>query len=895
MNLKSRLFKKPWQHKDPDNRASAVRESDDPELKTALPELAQHDESAVVRLAALERLNTEPFWLDARLRESDPAIVSAADQFLLRAVTRTEGGPLAETRLEWFAGIDTPDHVRKLATSAKDTALRGAALAKIQAQGFLGDCYVSEPDPELAASILERIDQHSTLERLAQRLKKTSKQRAKAVADRLNTLRAADGSLDPDQIAADELVARIEDLARGKGKENRATALQSLQQEWQKLTRPPASLARRFEGAVTIIEAGMNRPAPLPKTPDDESAEDDSQPNATPALAEAAESIRQTLRQARRSLKPQELLGNWDRAWNSLGSPGPADQALKEDMLPILRELQAQMQQKTQSAETSKPAEPARPVRDFDAELDAIATTLEEGNIARANEAIRSARSEIDRLPNRERPKAATGRLHRMEGRLKEMRDYQHWSHNKHRDELIEQIEQLAESGQHPDAISATLKQAREEWQRLETLEILPGDRKQHAAPPGQWRRFQAACKTAFETAKPYFEKRQELQDETLEQLDAFIDQGMELAEQEEADPRKLTPVMRKARQAIRRLDDLPPRTRGKAAGRLRGLMDAISARLDSAFEKVELNKRRLITEARALAHEKDLKVAIDKAKALQAEWQKAGSGRRKIEQKLWDEFRQPIDPLFDQLKGERDEQKQADKEAVAAMEVLCEQAEALAKLDDSELEDAQGRMQGLTSEWLAQNQRPGRLVQRFDKAQARFSERIEQLHERARQQAEQALASRAAQIQQLWEKRLAGEPIAVDSAGAGDSRPESELEQKLVAVTDRIADPESSVDALTETTEQNAELARQVVVEMEFLAGMDSPADDQKRRMDYQVKRLASRLGDRSQQPDLATELASLQHRWLTSLPHPPKIHSELAKRFEKCQTVVQKMTGHS
>ena len=226
-------------------------------------------------------------------------------------------------------------------------------------------------------------------------------------------------------------------------------------------------------------------------------------------------------------------------------------------------------------------------------------------------------------------------------------------------------------------------------------------------------------------------------------------------------------------------------------------------------------------------------------------------------------------------------------------MEVLCEQAEALAKLDDSELEDAQGRMQGLTSEWLAQNQRPGRLVQRFDKAQARFSERIEQLHERARQQAEQALASRAAQIQQLWEKRLAGEPIAVDSAGAGDSRPESELEQKLVAVTDRIADPESSVDALTETTEQNAELARQVVVEMEFLAGMDSPADDQKRRMDYQVKRLASRLGDRSQQPDLATELASLQHRWLTSLPHPPKIHSELAKRFEKCQTVVQKNDG--
>ncbi len=888
MNIKSRLFKKPWQHKDPDTRASAVRESDDPELKPILPEMAQHDESAVVRLAALERINTEPFWLDARLRESDAAIVSAADRFLLRAVTRSEGGPLEKARIEWFARIETPDQIRKLATAAKDVALRRAALEKIRSQGFLGDCYVTEPDTELAVSILERIDQHSTLERLAERLRKTSKQRARAAIDRLNALRAADGSLDPDQMAADELVARIENLARGKGSENRAATLSALKQEWAKLTHPPEPLARRFEGAVTIIEAGMNRPLPPPVDLNDEPVSDDSDRQASPALVEAAENIRQTLRQARRSLKPQELLGNWDRAWNAIGNPGPSEQALKHDMLPILRELQAQIQQKTQPSETAK--SPPQPTRDFVAELDTIAAALEEGDIAKADESIRAIRSEIDRLPVRARPKSATGRLHRLEGRLKEMRDYQHWSHNKHRDELIEQIEQLPDSGQHPDAISAALKQAREEWQRLENLEVLPGDRKQHAAPPGQWRRFQTACKNAFETAKPYFEKRQELQDQTLEQLNNFIDQGMALAEQDQADPGKLTPVMRKARQAIRRLDDLPPRSRGKAAARLRAMMDAVSSRLDSAFEKVELTKRRLITEARALAHEKDLKVAIDKAKALQAEWQKAGSGRRKIEQKLWDEFRQPIDPLFEQLKGQHDEQKQADQEAVAAMEALCEQAEALAQLSDEELEAAQGRMQGLTSDWLAESNRPGRLIRRFDQAQAQFSERIEQLKERERRHAERALADQAARIQQAWAKRLAGEAVDIEPP---DAQPQTELEQQLGSITARFADPDASMEELTASADRNAELARQVVVEMEFLAGMDSPPEDQKRRMDYQVKRLASRLGDRSQQPDLATELASLQHRWLTSLPHPPEDHNRLAKRFEKCQNVVRKMTG--
>ena len=44
-----------------------------------------------------------------------------------------------------------------------------------------------------------------------------------------------------------------------------------------------------------------------------------------------------------------------------------------------------------------------------------------------------------------------------MEGRLKEMRNWQHWSNNQLRDELITQIEALPASGQHPDAITAAL------------------------------------------------------------------------------------------------------------------------------------------------------------------------------------------------------------------------------------------------------------------------------------------------------------------------------------------------------------------------------------------------------------------------------------------------------
>jgi len=893
MNLKSRLFKKPWQHKDPNNRAAAVRESDDQELTDALPELAQHDPDPGVRLAALERLDTEPFWLDARLRESDQAIRAAADRQLSRRVCEHPGGQLLSTRLEWFAGIEEVELLRRLARSAQDPELRRSALDRIQSQGFLGDCYATEPDSEIAASLLARLTQTSTLERLHEKLRKSSKKKAQAVQARLTELSDASGESNADERKARALVDRAENLVRGKTGSERAEQLAEIKREWADIDNMPDTLLRRFQGACAIVEAGLNRPAPTVEDAP-EPDQDSLQAEPAAALVETAEQIRARLRQARKSLEPQELLGLWDRAWNQLPTAGPAEHNLKEEMLPILRELQAQINLSTRPQAPARKSPPEADAVDFDGLLDSVSKDLEEGHMASAQERIKQVRSKLKRHSGKGRPTAVTGRLQRLEGRLKEMRDYQHWSHNAQRDQLIDQVEALAGSGQHPDAISATLKTVRAEWQRLEKLELLPGDKRQHAAPAGQWRRFQGACKQAFETAKPFFEKRQEVQQESLELLGRFVESGLEAAEQEPADPARLTPIMRKARQAIRRLDELPPRERGAAAGSLRGLMDKISSRLDEAFEKVELSKRRLINEARALSHESDLKAAIDKAKSLQAEWQRLGSGRRKVDQALWREFREPIDPLFEKLDGERKQRQEVNREQVAELEDLCQQAEALAQLEEDELLEAGGRMQGLLDDWLVRSERPARLVQRFESAQQRFDQRRAEIQSKRRESEARALGELADRVQDLFEQRLSS-PESVQERPEWLDDPRLASLPALQSAAARVADPEQSQESLATLAQSNAEQARQVVVEIEFLAGMESPAEERQRRMDYQVKRLAARLAERSAQPDLASELSALIERWHGSLPHPVDEHPDLARRFEKCQTVLQKMTGQS
>src|SRR5699024_9947101 len=186
--------------------------------------------------------------------------------------------------------------------------------------------------------------------------------------------------------------------------------------------------------------------------------------------------------------------------------------------------------------------------------------------------------------------------------------------------------------------------------------------------------------------------------------------------------------------------DDLPPKSRGQAAARLRALMDALSGRLDQAFEAIEVRKRGLIREAQALEHEADLKTAIDKAKALQVRWRDAGSGRRRIEQQLWTEFRAPIDPLFEKLRGEQDEQRQQRQAEYAALEEMVTQAEALATADDSELDQARGRFRTVESEWEAAEQRPSRLAERFESARQQLEKRVHDHERAARRQASEQL-----------------------------------------------------------------------------------------------------------------------------------------------------------
>jgi hypothetical protein len=903
MGLKERLFGPAWESKDAEIRRQAVITERDPRLLSALPVIAHEDSDPGVRLAALQRMASESDWLKARLDGKDGSIHAAADHALVRRACESDAGDLLPKRLEWLGRLEASDTIRKLACSARDAGLRRAALQRVSAQGFLGDCLLTEPDPGIASEVLARIDQASTLKRIARDLRGRSKQRHHLLMQRLAELEGASGNHAARDEMALHLIQQAEQLARGEGKGNRAEALQKLVDEWAGLPEPDEGQRRRFDGAVAIVRSALRRaqePAANPSpTTQAEPAVEAPKPELE-ALVQRAQQLATRPASEKTGPEVNGLMSEFDKAWNALRRPTEADRAARTHFMALAGELQARQQAlqiaataPAPSHEESDATAPRPPAFDYSELEQALATVdqaLEAGDVSVAHQALGVARSIHDRLPKRQRRRDIDSQLTRMSARLKEMRDWQHWSNNKLRERLIERVGEIDAATLHPDAVTERLKELRERWKELEDQEALPGDKRKHAAPGGQWRRFQKACQEVFEQARPMLEKRSEVRKESLQELRDFLDDAERTCSRDDVDRDTLIRYQRASREALRNLSAIPPNKRGEMAGKLRQRMDAISALIDREFDAAESDKRRLVAEARKLAHEKDRAVAIDRAKALQAEWKRIGSGRRKTDQQLWQEFREPIDPLFEGLKQERERDRQVEHEHAEALRGLCDRADQLAKGDLQALEHAAGPIAGLEEEFGQHSRVPPALRKRFDQALQNWRKRLEQARREKKQDESAQIVALATSLQSAWVDRAAGKPVAANAAASAelDDASARPLSERL----GRIADPDRALEVLQEEVAECTAGARQVVIEMECLAGVETPAEDKQQRMDYQIQRLSHRLGEGAPRTDLNTEFDALRLRWIKSFPHDPAVHARLKKRFDAAELILEQMT---
>jgi len=900
MNWKQRLFKPKWQNKSVDIRLESVSKEQHPELISSLVEIARTDEDTRVRCAAIKRLHQLENILKLHSSEKDSEVKCLLEERIRQlASSSAETRPALNLRMQVVEITSDRDLIEHLASHAPEAELRRAAIAKVARQGVLGDCCITDSDAENRHFAANRITQHTTLKRVIEALRKRDKSLHTELQERLHEELLSQSDPKAIQLEALNICTTLEKLALETDTAGGETAeTKDLHAAWQGIAKKTtADMAERYQRVCErLVTPAVITPRPSAKPvayikPETKSVEAPStalietlQPNES--LKELATTIclyEEENQEQPRSANVKKLNAQLDNIWKQCSPPHQEDLDDWTEANNALQRLRATLELRQQAFE--------KELSEAQDQLTQLENELQQGELHKALDT----RAKIQLAgkghgKNRDWQKI-NKKMSDMQTRLRELRDWQHWSNNKIRKRLIAEMEVLPAADLHPDALLDRIKSLQQEWKALEESEQIPGE-KRFSAAPWMWRKFSAAGHTAFDTAKPYLDKRSEIQSRHAQSLATFCAELEQLAKAEPVDWTALGKGLNRGRKKLHDLNKVPAKQRQKIAKKLKAALDKANAVLQERYQDVEKEKMKLIRAASQLIHMPERSEAIALAKSLQSNWKAAGSLWRSKEQELWNQFREYLDPLFTELKDQQASERAADDERLAAQKALCNELREILKTE-KDLSALHGKVQGLQDGWKDIQHPERKLVQTFQDMVVQYQHKVE---EAAQQEVE-------TNRERWWLKSMLLHELTVSgrtTKGALSKKTEArvtkawpeegsadELETRMDQTCKDIL-AGSTPEIAENITEEMRDKARALCISLEFLAGLPSPPVDRDQRMTYQVDRLAESMSGESTRQPAADEAREAEKIWLEMYALPEADFRAFGKRIKQALTSV-------
>ncbi len=900
MSLFSRLFKPAWQSADVSKRTAAVKSANDAELLSALPSIATTDSDASVRRAAVWRMDDLGLFADRSRHDADERLRNDARKRFVSGLI--EAGPQRLAEAERLLRVEEdPSVLEAVARGAGEASLRRLALERLDRPGLLADCALADPDAEIRLWLVERIDAESTLKRVMDKSRKTDKRVHKAAAAKLEQLAMASGDADAKRHHALDLCTRMEALLH-ELPADAADQLSAIEADWSGLREAvDESTVRRVDGLVGAVHSALDaidgklpaEPAATAEAPSQPQQSTETPAEPTPAEPTQAPSPSQSdapaettepapdpriaeLRSQLQAVAADDQLATADLS--------AALDALSDD--PDLAAPVADLQRRLGKIELGRRAK----AREAAAEqVQALIERLTQATSDQQAVEARAAITELEALREAHQglPKALRPAYSEAKAAARKLLDWQRWSNNEIRRRLCDEVEGLPEAGLHPDAVAARIKELQAEWRQVDALEGI--DPK--APARGLGKRFNALVFKVLKPARPYFEKRAELRRERGEALQqSASDIESKLAEA--SDRKAIIALRRGLVDSLRELNEIDPRQRKAMGQRLRADLSAVDSKLAEQAEQVELGKRRLIAELRRDLAALPPAEHADRAKQAQSRWRDLGSGDRKRDQAQWKELRELVDPVFSAVADQRQAEQAENKAQIDAVNALTKRLNAAAKDDQLSAEELQRLQQSIRAELAELGAVDRQLERRVDEALRRIDQLSEDRQRAERLSAYTALATRAARLDRIESAWIAGSGMDKDALHELiDAEPlsDAQLQSALVSRRTRLSElagesDEADMAQVLNVLEAQQREAEAVLLDCEFFAGVESPADFKSERMDLQVKRLAERMGG-GEATDPAAQAASLWAAWFAIGPLADGTRKELAARFSSCR----------
>lgn len=441
---------------------------------------------------------------------------------------------------------------------------------------------------------------------------------------------------------------------------------------------------------------------------------------------------------------------------------------------------------------------------------------------------------------------------------VEQLRDWQSYAVQPKKEALIERMSHLLEQSMAPEARAQAIRSMQDEWRMLSR-----GLQNQHQE---LWEQFHELAQKAYEPCREFFNEQSKLRSLNLakrRELIQQLEQYESITNWDNPDIKELDRVLNMARQDWRRLSPVDRAANKPVQKAFDEVYQRIRGRLQQEQSEFRDAKLAIIERAKALLEEEDVRQATETAKQLQKEWQQAGHLARRDEQALWKDFRAVCDQLFERrgqqieaFKADLEEHRRQAEAVIARLEDLQTSADPLAE---------QANYKALRDEFQQLGTLPKAhhktLMERFNQACKGFES-----------------ASRAQKHKQKdnhWLALIEWVHRARFEAG--------EDEEALVRQFNELKVPAKATDLVNRVSdwrlpgEQSDELRRKTI-ELEALAGVETPEEDKGLRMELQVQRLAEGLGQQVTPQDFDQAVID----WLACGPVNLAEYEALAKRMK-------------
>ncbi len=893
MKISQLLESKPaWEHEDPLVRHKAIDERDIED--SVLARLAASDPDPQVRIAATRKLNNT----DTLVRLAEHASLEQQQAAIERWLTLVD----ATTAL---TDIDNEALLLAVASAGPDEQTRLAATARLSTREALLSLLETDNYTRVHQQIADRLTEEQDLELVRKRFQEKDKRVHQIAKDKLAVFRDARARSEDLRQQSEHVCEALESLSIQSEDSAMARRLDALEQRWRDLVQDDNEIAdeirNRAEAAINQCRERINQiraeqsaresaiasvlqqidqlgealkadagvlaelPARLaalntqwPDSPDDETQVTTYSRFVKQAEQAIAANERLMAIDLEQSDQQQLQRCLTDLDW-------PLDVAVP-DTLRLAREKLGTLQDDSEAIARTR----ERRLEITSNQLEEFERKIESGNLKSANKASKTLTKSLKEHASL-LPASVQEDFSRLTQRLKELRDWHNFVTNPKRTALCEQMEALVDNETiAPTERLETIKSLQETWKSLG-----PSDN-----PEAQqlWSRFKQASDLAYAPCAAYFEAQKQERAENLkarETICAELETFNSEHDWTDPDYKALASLVSRGLARWRKAGEVPRARFRKIADRFNKAMTPLQERLNAEYERNKQRKNELIEQVRQLATDETaaLTTIIEQAKRLQREWQSIGKASHRTEQKLWKAFRAECDRIFERRDQERDTAREQTRAAKGGCEDVIRRFRAL--IDSDEVE--RGDLRRFRDEFDKTAKEAGKAAPR--KAFTAAVKQAEKCLERRARAARESALDEIRRLSSLCRKLEIGELDAaqVAAAWASEIDIDGEILQRLETRRD-LAPAAADQDA-------NIESARLLCIRAEILAGLDSPAEAQPLRMQYQVDRLNRELSQgKKDSRTPAEQFRDIQLEWYCLGPLPVDI-DDLVRRFNNAE----------